>query len=99
MFEFLEGRLERPFLQEQHHVDEKHWASLLKPRPTSWVGFVHVCLRLVELALLKSQQESIRNTTSCESGLSESLPQTESNNECEFIPPCAVVSQCAKRKA
>lgn len=58
LFDFLEERLGRPLLQDAPHLEQPHWPSLLKPKPTSWVDFVRVALCLVELALRKSLQEA-----------------------------------------
>lgn len=60
LFDFFEERLGRPLLEDAPHLEQPHWPSLLKPKPTSWVDFVRVALCLVELALRKSLQEAPR---------------------------------------
>jgi len=58
LFDFIEERLGRPLFEGAPHLEQPHWPSLLKPKPTSWVDFVRVALSLVELALRKSLQEA-----------------------------------------
>jgi len=60
LFDFIEERLGRPLFEGAPHLEQPHWPSLLKPKPTSWVDFVRVALSLVELALSKSPQDSLK---------------------------------------
>jgi hypothetical protein len=63
VFEFLEERLGRPLLQGAPLLEERHWVSLLEPRPSSWSDFMRVCLLLVELVLRKAHREAKRTET------------------------------------
>lgn len=93
MFEFLEKRMERPFLEGVPHIEPRHWSSLLKPLPTSWLGFVRVALSLVELALRKKWQESSTGPPSVLDPPAEVVCAEGAHS------PDGVLSQSAKRKA
>lgn len=86
MFEFLEERLERPFLEGVPHLEQQDWISLLEPQPSSWLDFVRVSLRLVELALRKHHQDV---------SVIDATPPTSPS----VVRTGEVVSQSAKRKA
>jgi hypothetical protein len=87
MFDFIEERLGRPFLEDAANLDQKHWASLLKPSPTSWADYVRVALRLVEISLRISYQEA----------LSQKECVVSSPSDVMHTPQ--VMSQSAKRKS
>jgi len=95
MFGFLEERLGRRLLQGVPPLEPKKWISLLTPRPTSWLDFTRLALKLVELALRKSQQEAAQKMTQ------ERMETSEQGDIKEPAKSNAAsgLSQSAKRKA
>lgn len=95
MFDFLEERLGRRLLHGVPPLEPKKWISLLTPRPTSWQDFTRLALKLVELALRKSQQETTQKMTQ------ECMETSEQGDIEEPAKSNAAsgLSQSAKRKA
>jgi len=94
MFGFIEEHLGRRFLHGVPPLEPSKWSSLLTPRPTSWQGFTRVALKLVELALRRSQQEAAQKMQrecmeKCEQGSIEELATSID---------ASGLSQSAKRK-
>mmetsp|Transcript_25498 Transcript_25498/g.49997 ORF Transcript_25498/g.49997 Transcript_25498/m.49997 type:complete len:476 (-) Transcript_25498:116-1543(-) len=95
MFDFLEERLGRRFLHGVPPLQPKQWISLLTPRPTSWLDFTRAALKLVELALRKSQQDAAQKMQQ------ECLEEAKEGDMEEPATSNAPIgmSQSAKRKA
>jgi len=95
MFDFLEERLGRRFLHGVPRLEPKKWISLLMPRPTSWLDFTRIALKLVELALRKLQQEAAQKMQQ------QCMANSEQGDIVEVATTNAAsgLSQSAKRKA
>jgi hypothetical protein len=98
-FEYIEGQLRSPLMHNRPVLRQDMWPTILEPAPNSWDDYERRVLRLVELALVKSYQESGSSAKPPASAAQEVSPCLEPEAAAMAIEGESKASKAPSKKA